>query len=111
MDQRNEGSLDDERPSPEGWMRVYWPHEGGSMPEAAMDELLSLDHDLAGDGRGTGNDVTLCVEREVFMNGVTHATLLVRSVNPAAALRMKAGVAAGFGSAARNLDVIGMRKG
>ena len=55
-------------------------------------ELLSLDHDLGDDQRGTGYDVMLWIKRKVALNGFSPPTILIHSANPAAAQRMKAGV-------------------
>ncbi|GLO04819.1 hypothetical protein PPUJ13061_47210 [Pseudomonas putida] len=55
-------------------------------------ELLSLDHDLGDDQRGTGYDVILWIEREVALNGFSPPTILIHSANPAAAQRMKSGI-------------------
>jgi hypothetical protein len=48
--------LDDERNTPEGWTRVYWPDEAISLLEAGGVSEISLDHDLGDDERGTGYD-------------------------------------------------------
>ena len=49
--------LDDFREAPEDWERTYWPDE---MIEKLQDnnvDVISLDHDLGNDERGTGYDV------------------------------------------------------
>ena len=46
--------LDDERATPEGWVRCYWAEEViFFLKNCAVDEV-SLDHDLGDDNRGTG---------------------------------------------------------
>jgi len=55
--------LDDERTTPEGWVRVYWPDEAIALLESGAVEELSLDHDLGDDERGTGYDVVLWIEK------------------------------------------------
>ncbi|VAW81561.1 hypothetical protein MNBD_GAMMA12-2513, partial [hydrothermal vent metagenome] len=51
--------LDDERPTPEGWVRVYWPDEAIELLKTGKVKEISLDHDLGDDERGTGYDVVL----------------------------------------------------
>jgi hypothetical protein len=46
--------LDNERETPDGWTRVYWPNEAIRLLETGTVEELSLDHDLGDDARGTG---------------------------------------------------------
>jgi hypothetical protein len=61
--------LDDERTTPEGWTRVYWPSEAIELLQTGQVTELSLDHDLGNDARGTGYDVVLWVEEQVAMHG------------------------------------------
>ncbi len=51
--------LDDERATPDGWVRVYWPAEAIALLKTGAVEELSLDHDLGDDERGTGYDVVI----------------------------------------------------
>lgn len=61
--------LDDERPEPNGWERAYWPSEVINMMKGNQRvEVISLDHDLGDDSRGTGYDVLLWIERQVHTN-------------------------------------------
>lgn len=46
--------LDDERATPEGWVRAYWPDEVIALLETGVVAELSLDHDLGDDQRGGG---------------------------------------------------------
>lgn len=46
--------LDDERRTPEGWVRVYWPDEAIALLQTGQVTEISLDHDLGDDARGTG---------------------------------------------------------
>ena len=39
--------LDDERATPKGWVRTYWPEEVIALMETASVAEISLDHDLA----------------------------------------------------------------
>lgn len=61
--------LDDERRTPTGWHRVYWPSEVIELLKKGGVEEISLDHDLGDDDRGTGYDVVLWIEEAVFTNG------------------------------------------
>tara|TARA_R110002049_G_scaffold285698_4_gene467063 strand:- start:225547 stop:225711 length:165 start_codon:yes stop_codon:yes gene_type:complete len=49
--------LDDERETPQGWIRVYWPDEAIELLRSGEVIEISLDHDLGDDNRGTGYDV------------------------------------------------------
>jgi len=49
--------LDDERATPEGWVRTYWPDEVIDLLETNAVAEVSLDHDLGNEQRGTGYDV------------------------------------------------------
>ena len=46
--------LDDARPTPEGWVRAFWPTEVIAWLETGTVKAVSLDHDLGHDARGTG---------------------------------------------------------
>ena len=86
--------LDDERPTPEGWTRVYWPYEAIKLLESGQVDELSLDHDLGDDERGTGYDVILWMEEAVALRGFKPPKIVVHSANPAARERMEAGIRA-----------------
>lgn len=51
--------LDDERQTPEGWVRVYWPDEAIALLRTGEVTQISLDRDFGDDARGTGYDVVL----------------------------------------------------
>ncbi len=57
--------LDDSRPTPEGWVRVYWPEEAITLLETEEVELISLDYDLGDGERRTGMDVLVWLETAV----------------------------------------------
>jgi hypothetical protein len=57
--------LDDERPTPAGWVRASWPDEVIKLLSAGGVTALSSDHDLGDDERGTGYDVVLWLEEAV----------------------------------------------
>ena len=84
--------LDDERPVPDGWVRVRWPDEVIALLEAGGVSEVSLDHDLGDDRRGTGYDVLLWIEEAVAVRGFTPPKLHVHSANSSARLKMEAGI-------------------
>ena len=86
--------LDDERDTPPGWVRVYWPDEAIALLETGTVVELSLDHDLGDDARGTGYDVLLWIERAVAERGFAPPRMQVPSANPAARRRMLAAIEA-----------------
>jgi hypothetical protein len=86
--------LDDERPCPDGWVRVHWPEEAISLLETGQVDELSLDHDLGDDERGTGYDVVLWVEEAVALRGFRPPKMFVHSANSSARQKMEAGIAA-----------------
>lgn len=87
--------LDDERTTPDGWVRAYWPDEvvdllkkGGGVTH------VSLDHDLGDDGRGTGYDVILWIEEAVATREFRPPKISIHSANSSAREKMLAGVMA-----------------
>ena len=86
--------LDDERATPDGWVRVFWPGEAIALLEAGGVTDLSLDHDLGDDERGTGYDVVLWVEEAVATRGFVPPRMAVHSANSSARMKMEAGIAA-----------------
>ena len=86
--------LDDERATPEGWTRVWWPDEAIALLEGGAVTELSLDHDLGDDARGTGYDVVLWIEEAVATRGFRSPRIVVHSANSSARMKMEAGIAA-----------------
>lgn len=87
--------LDDERSTPDGWVRAYWPDEVIRLVEGGGVEALSLDHDLGDDDRGTGYDVVVWIEEAVATRGfVPPLDIRVHSANSSARAKMEAGIAA-----------------
>ncbi|KQZ30492.1 cyclic-phosphate processing receiver domain-containing protein [Duganella sp. Root1480D1] len=86
--------LDDERSTPEGWMRVFWPEEAITLLESGSVVEISLDHDLGDDERGTGYDVVLWIEEAVALRGFKPPRISVHSANSSARDKMVAGIRA-----------------
>lgn len=86
--------LDDERATPDGWTRVYWPDEAITLLDTGNVAEISLDHDLGDDARGTGYDVIAWIEEAVVTRGFVPPVVRVHSANPSARVRMEAGIAA-----------------
>ena len=84
--------LDDERATPPGWVRVYWPDEAIALLRSGQVQELSLDHDLGDDARGTGYDVILWLENAVALEHFVPPVIHVHSANSAARVRMEAGI-------------------
>lgn len=84
--------LDDERPTPEGWLRVYWPEEAIALLKQGKVTEISLDHDLGDDSHGTGYDVVLWIEEAVATRGFLPPKIKVHSANCSAKMKMQAGI-------------------
>jgi len=81
--------LDDERTTPGGWVRVYWPDEAIELLNQGGVAEISLDHDLGDDDRGTGYDVLLWIEEAVATRGFSPPLMRVHSANISARLKME----------------------
>ena len=86
--------LDDERSTPDGWVRVYWPDEAIELLKTGKVQEISLDHDLGNDERGTGYDVVLWVEEAVMTKGFFPPKMSVHSANSSAREKMELGIEA-----------------
>ncbi|MYM82634.1 hypothetical protein GTP44_11785 [Duganella sp. FT50W] len=84
--------LDDERQTPDGWVRAYWPDEVIALLETGEVTHVSLDHDLGDDARGTGYDVVLWIEEAVATKGFAPPIISVHSANSSAREKMLAGI-------------------
>jgi hypothetical protein len=84
--------LDDERATPAGWTRVYWPSEAIELLQTGSVIEISLDHDLGDDARGTGYDVVLWIEEAVALRGFNPPKITVHSANSSARAKMTAGI-------------------
>ncbi|ABF89341.1 conserved domain protein [Myxococcus xanthus DK 1622] len=86
--------LDDERATPDGWVRVRWPEEAISLLASGQVTELSLDHDLGDDTHGTGYDVLLWLEEAVATRGfVPPRVVQVHSANSSARQKMTLAIA------------------
>lgn len=90
----NEVYLDDERETPAGWVRVYWPDEAIELLQRGNVTEVSLDHDLGDDERGTGYDVLLWIEEQVALNDFRAPVIRVHSANSSARQKMEAAIEA-----------------
>ncbi|MCY2974556.1 MAG: hypothetical protein NTW52_07785 [Planctomycetota bacterium] len=86
--------LDDQRSTPDGWTRVYWPDEAIKLLKSGKVKEISLDYDLGDDERGTGYDVVLWIEEQVTQYGFVPPTISVHSANVLARSRMEASIRA-----------------
>lgn len=86
--------LDDERKTPVGWVRVFWPEEAIAWLKTEMVTEISIDHDLGDDDRGTGYDVILWIENEVMTNNFIPPQIHIHSANVSARRKMELGVVA-----------------
>ena len=84
--------LDDERKTPDGWVRVYWPDEAIELLETGNVAEISLDHDLGDDEHGTGYDVVLWIEEAVYTQNFIPPIIAVHSANPSAREKMERGI-------------------
>ena len=84
--------LDDERVTPDGWIRGYWPEEAIALLESGQVEEISLDHDLGDDEHGTGYDVVLWIEEAVALRGFKPPRMFVHSANSSAKEKMLSGI-------------------
>jgi hypothetical protein len=84
--------LDDERITPDGWTRTFWPDEVIALLKTGEVSELSLDHDLGDDERGTGYDVVLWIEEAVALEGFIPPKISVHSANSSARDKMLSGI-------------------
>lgn len=84
--------LDDERDTPDGWVRVYWPNEAIEFLKGGGVEEISLDHDLGDDDCGTGYDVVLWIENSVYTNNFIPPKICMHSANSSAGHKIGSGI-------------------
>lgn len=84
--------LDDERNTPLGWVRCYWPSEVITLIVQGGVSIVSLDHDL-GDDDITGYDVVTWLEEQVYSDpSFIPPEIVVHSANPVGKARMIQGI-------------------
>lgn len=81
--------LDDEREATSGWVRAFWPDEVIELLQKEHVDEISLDHDLGNYQKGTGYDVLLWIEEQVFLNGYIPPKIMVHSANSSARIKME----------------------
>ena len=86
--------LDDERPTPPGWIGARWPDEVIHLLQTEAVDRISLDHDLGDDSRGTGYDVLLWIEQAVAFRCFKPPAMTVHSANTSARAKMESAIVA-----------------
>lgn len=85
--------LDDERPEPEGWVRVKTAQMAIIHLASGEFDEVSLDHDLGPDDAGTGYHVVCWLEHEAMTNlSFTVPVVHVHTANPSARVKMSLAV-------------------
>ncbi len=80
--------LDDERETPEGWVRTYTVPETLALLRTGQVTHLSLDNDL-GEGNLEGRHVVDNIEHWVKSSGFVPPVISIHSMNSVAAQRMR----------------------
>lgn len=81
--------LDDVRPAPEGWVRVFTPEEAIAYLWRGKVEEISLDHDLGLDGLRNGEMVLRWIEEQVYRTvGFVVPKIHLHTMNPVGRERM-----------------------
>lgn len=91
--------LDDERPTPEGWVSAKKASEAISLLRTGQVSEISLDNDLGPPEAGEGYDVICWIENEAFVNQehftpATMPVIHIHTANPVARKKMEATVEA-----------------
>ncbi|QDU82655.1 hypothetical protein Pla110_44160 [Polystyrenella longa] len=84
--------LDDERPTPDGWVSARWPEDVISLLKSGRVTHISLDHDLGDDKHGTGYDVLKWIEREVATASFDPPEISIHTSNVSARQKMQLAV-------------------
>ena len=75
--------VDDIRTSPPGWIWAKNYDEAVEILDAENIDLLSLDHDLGDDEKGTGYSIACFLEARLYLEGKQPPkTILIHSANP-----------------------------
>lgn len=78
--------LDDERQTPEGWVRAYTAEEAILFLMENDVQEVSLDHDLGTEK--TGYDVLLFIEEQFHLHGKNPPAINIHTANPSARIKM-----------------------
>jgi len=82
--------LDDQRKPPEGWLLVKTVPDTINLLKTNRVKKISLDHDLGNDTTGTGYDVLLWIEKQVYSNNNFKIPIMaVHSSNSSARIKME----------------------
>lgn len=82
--------LDDLRPAPSNWKLLKFPKEVINHLKSGQVTELSLDHDLGDDEKiGTGYDVLLWIEKQVYLHNFKPPIIKVHSANVSARIKME----------------------
>lgn len=81
--------LDDERESPYGWIRSESADIAIFLLKHYDVSEISLDHDLGLPETGSGYDVLLWIEEQVFMNGYKPPKIHIHTANSSARIKME----------------------
>lgn len=92
--------LDDVRPTPEGWVRCFWPEEVIALLQTGQVTEVSLDHDLGDAEKAitekrreiTGKLVLEWIEEQLVLHGRTPPIMRVHSDNGPGILSMIAAI-------------------
>jgi len=84
--------LDDIRIPTSDWELVKWPKEAIKLLETGRVTVISLDHDLGNDQKGTGYDVILWMEERVATTSFIPPNIMIHTSNPSAYKKMENGV-------------------
>jgi hypothetical protein len=81
--------LDDERPTPDGWERVYTARQATARLARGGVTRVSLDHDLGPPEAGTGYDVACWIEQNAAEGRLARIQWAMHSANPVGRARME----------------------
>jgi hypothetical protein len=84
--------LDDIRTAPEGWVLVKTAQDAIGLLKSNKVSEISLDHDLGDAINGTGYDVVLWIEQEIYMGNYIPPKIIIHSANVPAREKMEAGI-------------------
>jgi hypothetical protein len=84
--------LDDMRKAPAGWKLLLNVQDVLVELQTGKVTHLSLDHDLGDDEAGTGYDVILWIEKEVFLNNFVPPEIKIHTANVSARQKMELGL-------------------